>query len=110
MLEILPVEGNATDITSTLTLIVLIVAGIGLAFDRVRNNKKKNNPNSHGELESIKTAVATEGDKTREAIHRRATEAREGMEQQTRDIVEALKELKRDIVAAVDRIPHRGGE
>ena len=91
-----------SSLTETITLLTVLLGGGALTFDRFRTrNSNKNNPGSREELEAIKKSVTEEGDKTREAVHRRATEARTEKEQQTRDIVEAIKESKGDIVSAV---------
>lgn len=95
-------------LTETITLLTVLLGGGALTFDRFRTrNHNKNNPSSREELELIKKSIIDEGDKTREAIHRRSTEARQGMEQQTRDIVGELKDVKKDIVDAVKTL--KGG-
>ncbi len=94
------VQGSSTEIV---TLIVMLLGGGALGIDRFRNRNHKNNPGSHDEMEAIKTAVTTEGDKTREALHRRFDSLGGKIDENRKEITGAVNEARKEIVDAINR-------
>ncbi len=83
------VEGSGTDLV---TLAVLLLGGGAFTFDRFRpkNRNNRDNPGSHEALDAIKTSITTQGDRTRDQMHKRMDRMEDKMDTGVDRIVEAI--------------------